>query len=210
MTLLAPDQLAGFLGAAVLVTLAPGPDNLMVLSLGASRGRVAGMAFGLGCAFGCLSHTLLAALGVSALIAASPAGFTALKIVGGLYLVWMGWRALRSGAAARVDRVEARQESAMRLFARGVLANAVNPKVVLFFLAFLPQFVAAARGDAPWQMVQLGVVFTLQAALIFGSLGYFAGYVGEWLGRHARAGVWLDRIAGAIFIALGLRLIVSP
>lgn len=208
MTLLTPEQLAGFLGAAVLVTLAPGPDNLMVLSLGASRGRIRGVAFGLGCASGCLSHTVLAALGVSALIAASPVGFTLLKVAGGLYLVWMGWRALRSRTAARVDGGDAGTASALRLFWRGVLANAINPKVVLFFLAFLPQFVVPARGGAPWQIVQLGVVFTLQAALLFGGLGYFAGHVGEWLDRHARAGVWLDRIAGAIFIALGLKLIV--
>ncbi len=208
MTWLALEQLAGFLGAAVLITLSPGPDNLMVLSLGASRGRVPGMAFGLGCAFGCLSHTVLAALGVSALIAASPVGFTVLKVLGGLYLVWMGWRAIRSRAAARVGRIDAAAETPMQLFWRGVLANAINPKVVLFFLAFLPQFVVAARGGAPWQIAQLGVVFTLQAALLFGALGYFAGHVGEWLARHARAGIWLDRIAGTIFIALGLRLLV--
>jgi len=209
MTLLTPEQFVGFLGAAALVTIAPGPDNLMVLSLGAARGRAAGMAFGLGCALGCLSHTVLAALGVSALIAASPAGFTVLKLLGGVYLVWMGWRAIRSRAAAHVGRADGGKETPRRLFVRGVLANAINPKVVLFFLAFLPQFVVPARGDAPWQIVQLGVVFTLQAALLFGSLGYFAGHVGEWLDRHGRAGIWLDRIAGAIFIALGLRLIAG-
>ena len=82
--MLAPDQFLGFLAAAMLITLSPGPDNLMVLGVGISRGRAQGMAFGLGCAFGCLSHTLLATLGVSALIAASPIAFSALKICGGL------------------------------------------------------------------------------------------------------------------------------
>lgn len=207
--LLAPEQVAAFMGAALLITLSPGPDNLMVVSLGAARGRASGVAFGLGCALGCLSHTLLAAIGVSALIAASPLGFTVLQVAGGLYLVWMGWRAIRSGAVARVGGIATVQERPLRLFLRGVLANAVNPKVVLFFLAFLPQFVLAARGGAPWQIAQLGTLFTLQAAILFGSLGWFAGYVGEWLNRHARAGIWLDRIAGAIFIALGLRLIVG-
>lgn len=209
MTLLSPDQFAAFLGAAILVTLSPGPDNLMVVSLGAARGRVAGMAFGLGCASGCLSHTLLAVLGVSALIAASPVGFTALKIVGGLYLVRMGWLALRGTGSTAGGSVATPADTPARLFWRGVLANAVNPKVVLFFLAFLPQFVVTARGDAPWQIAQLGVVFTLQGAILFGSLGWFAGHVGAWLARHERAGLWLDRTAGAIFIALGLRLIVA-
>lgn len=136
MTLLTSTQFFSFLGAAMLITVSPGPDNLMVLSIGASRGRIRGMAFGLGCAIGCLSHTLLAALGVSALINAS-------------------------------------------------------------------------HGDAPWQIAQLGITFTLQGALLFGMLGYFAGVIGQWLNRHERAGLWLDRVAGTIFVGLGLKLIVS-
>jgi threonine/homoserine/homoserine lactone efflux protein len=87
MALLTSTQFFSFLGAATLITVSPGPDNLMVLSIGASRVRIRGMAFGLGCAIGCLSHTLLAALGVSALIKASPVAFTALKVLGGLYLI---------------------------------------------------------------------------------------------------------------------------
>ncbi|MBV8657049.1 MAG: LysE family translocator [Burkholderiales bacterium] len=209
MTLLTPEQFLGFLSAAVLITLSPGPDNLMVLSLGASRGRKLGMAFGLGCAAGCLSHTLLAALGVSALIAASPLAFTGLKVAGGLYLLWMGWQALRSKGEAKIGAASAAEASPLQLFGKGLIANAINPKVVMFFLAFLPQFVFAARGDAPGQIAQLGVVFTLQAAVLFGTLGYFAGHIGQWLGRHGRAGLWLDRIAGTIFVGLGLKLIVS-
>lgn len=209
MTPLAPAQFAAFLAAAVLVTLSPGPDNLMVLSLGAARGRLQGMAFGLGCALGCLSHTLLAAVGVSALIAASPLAFTALKIAGGLYLVRLGWLALKSRGGTTPDAATAAPETPVQLFWRGVVANAINPKVVMFFLAFLPQFVNTARGDAPWQIAQLGAGFTLQAALIFGTLGWFAGQVGAWLNRHGKAGLWLDRTAGVIFVGLGLRLIVG-
>ena len=93
---LAPEQFFAFLAAAMLITVSPGPDNLMVLGVGISRGRSAGVTFGLGCALGCLSHTLLATLGVSALIAASPTAFMLLKLCGGLYLVWMGVAALRS------------------------------------------------------------------------------------------------------------------
>jgi threonine/homoserine/homoserine lactone efflux protein len=90
-----------------------------------------------------------------------------------------------------------------------VFANAINPKVVLFFLSFLPQFVVAARGNVSWQIGLLGVIFTLQAAVLFGLLGYCAGSVGRWLGRKPRAGLWLDRLAGAVFVGLGLRLIVT-
>lgn len=207
--LISPEQFFGFLAAALLITASPGPDNLMVLGVGMSRGRRQGMAFGLGCALGCLSHTLLAALGVSALIAASPAAFTALKVGGGLYLVWLGWSALRSKGGARVDGSGAPDEPLGTLFAKGLFANSINPKVVLFFLSFLPQFVVAERGGASWQTAQLGLVFTAQACVLFGLLGYFSGAVGKWINRHPRAGLWLDRVAGTIFIGLGLRLIVA-
>ncbi|MBM2883632.1 LysE family translocator [Chromobacterium phragmitis] len=204
-------QLAAFLAAAMLITLSPGPDNLMVLSQGISRGRRQGMAFGLGCALGCLNHTLLAALGIRALIAASPLAFTALKIAGGAYLVYLGWGAIRSpGASFRADGQLAGQQSSLAAtFRRGLIANAINPKVVLFFLAFLPQFVNPAQGPAGLQTAILGTVFTLQGAVIFGALGYFSGHVGQWLARSRKASQWLDRVAGSIFIALGLRLILA-
>jgi threonine/homoserine/homoserine lactone efflux protein len=207
--MLSIEQILGFLTAAVLITLSPGPDNMMVLGVGMSRGRARGMAFGLGCALGCLSHTLLATIGVSALIAASPAAFTALKVAGGLYLVWLGLGALRSRGGAKASAVLAEPEPLPKMFMRGVLANAINPKVVLFFLSFLPQFVVAAHGHANLQTAALGIIFTIQAAILFGLLGYFSGSVGRWLARSPKAGMWLDRVAGGIFVALGLKLIVS-
>lgn len=207
--LLGPEQFLGFLAAAVLITVSPGPDNLMVLGFGISRGRAEGIAFGLGCGLGCLSHTLLATLGVSALIAASPAAFLTLKICGGLYLIWLGVQALRSRGQVKVTEAWRGDDSLARLFTRGMLANAINPKVVLFFLSFLPQFVIAEHGQIAWQTAQLGLVFTVQAALLFALLGYFSGSVGQWLQRHGRAGVWLGRLAGTIFVALGVRLIAA-
>ena len=206
--LLSPEQLLAFLTAAMLITLSPGPDNLMILSVGISRGHKQGITFGLGCALGCLSHTLLATLGISALIASSHSAFTALRIGGGLYLFWLGIGALRSkGQHFQADHRP--DKSPGKLFAKGLIANAINPKVILFFLAFLPQFIISASGNIPWQMAQLGMVFTLQAVLIFGLLGYFSGYIGEWFMQSPRAGIWLDRIAGGIFVLLGARLILS-
>lgn len=202
-------QTLAFLLAAVLITATPGPDNLMVLGMGMSRGRAQGIAFGLGCALGCLSHTLLAVVGVSALIAASPWAFTALKWAGGAYLVWLGVQALRSRGTARVQAGQAPADSLRTLFFKGMLANAINPKVVLFFLSFLPQFVVPAQGSVGLQLGLLGVLFTVQAALLFGLLGYFAGAIGGWLNRRPRAGLWLDRVAGAVFVGLGLRIILA-
>jgi threonine/homoserine/homoserine lactone efflux protein len=207
--MLTVEQLIGFPVAAIVITVSPGPDNLMVLGVGISKGRRQGIAFGLGCALGCLSHTFLAVVGVSALIASSPVAFMVLKVCGGLYLLWLGVNALRSAGGVKAGAVKTEEQSAARLFLRGVLANAINPKVVLFFLSFLPQFVIPAHGKVAWQIAALGVTFTAQAAVLFGLLGYFSGAVGQWLNARPRAGVILDRLAGAVFVALGIRLIVS-
>lgn len=204
------QQLSAFLAASVLITLAPGPDNMMVLGLGVSRGKKSGMLFGLGCAIGCFSHTLLAALGISALIAATPLAFATLKIAGGLYLVWLGMQAIRNARPlAATQAPDTAPASDARLFAKGLLANAINPKVILFFLAFLPQFVDSTRGQAAWQILQFGTLFSLQAALIFGAIGWFAGAIGEKLMRHPRLAAWLDRLAGGIFILIGGKLIAA-
>lgn len=207
--MLTTAQLLAFLATALVLTATPGPDNLMVLSMGMSRGRRAGMAFGLGCALGCLSHTLLAVIGVSALVAASPVAFTALKVAGGAYLVWMGVQAWRHAGAVRVGGAAGDNASLRQLFVKGLIANAINPKVVLFFLSFLPQFVVASQGQVEMQLGLLGLLFTAQAALLFGLLGYFSGGVGAWLNRRPSAGQWLDRLAGTVFIGLGVRMMAS-
>lgn len=207
--MLSAEQFFGFLLAASVITVAPGPDNMMVLSIGMAKGRLPGIAFGLGCALGCLSHTLLAVLGVSALIAASPEAFTALKVCGGLYLVWLGVNALRSAGGASVGKASDDRQRPRKLFLKGIVANAINPKVILFFLSFLPQFVVPGHGSVAAQMAWLGIIFTVQAGVIFGLLGYFSGTVGQWINTRPRLGTAMDRLTGVIFVGLGLRLIVS-
>ena len=209
--MLTTAQILAFLLTAVMLTATPGPDNLMVLSVGMSKGRRAGIVFGLGCALGCLSHTALAVIGVGAILAASPMAFTALKWAGGAYLIWLGFQALRHAVAVRVDgsnSIQAPAESLRRTFSKGLVANAINPKVVLFFLSFLPQFVDVSRGSMELQLGLLGLLFTAQAAVLFGLLGYFSGSVGGWINRKPQVGKWLDRLAGTVFIALGVRMIV--
>jgi threonine/homoserine/homoserine lactone efflux protein len=202
-------QIFSFLLTAVLLTATPGPDNLMVLSMGISGGRRAGIAFGLGCAVGCLSHTVLAIVGVSALLVASPTAFMLLKWAGGAYLLWLGVQALKKAGTGQLPARAAANKSVRSLFLQGLIANAINPKVVLFFLSFLPQFVNEAQGHVEWQLGLLGVLFSLQAAILFGVLGYFSGAIGAWLSHRPAAGRWLDRAAGAIFVALGLRMLIS-
>src|SRR5690606_11449211 len=136
------DTLPAFLAISFVVTLAPGPDNLMVLGQSLARGRLAGFGLALGCALGCFTHTPWAAVGVSAALASSPAAFLVLKLAGAAWLAWLGWQALRNAAAARLETAAARPaEPWLRYLRRGFIANAINPKVALFFLAFLPQFV---------------------------------------------------------------------
>lgn len=210
--LLTLPQLLALLSTSLLLALTPGPDNLMVLSLGMSRGRRLGMAFGAGCALGCLNHTLLAALGVSALIKASPLAFETLRWAGGLYLVWLGIGALRAawrGGGSGPGAVDPSNETAAQLFRKGLFVNAINPKVVLFFLALLPQFVDAGRGHEGWQIAQLGALFTLVAVIVFVSIGWFSGHVGEQLKRNPALGRWLDGVAGTVFVGLGARLLVA-
>ena len=207
--MLGAEQLLPFLIAAIVLKLAPGPDNLMVLSLGMSQGRRAGVAFGLGCVAGCLIHTLLAVLGVSALVAASPRGFALLTLLGAAYLIWLGIQSLRHSRVHAEDFPSGMPNSPHTLFIKGVVANAINPKVMIFFLAFLPQFVVAEQGHIPWQMALLGLVFMLQGGVIFGAIGYFAGSIGQWLRHSQNVQRLLHLAAAVVFFALGLRLLLG-
>jgi threonine/homoserine/homoserine lactone efflux protein len=193
-----------FLAASIAITAAPGPDNLQVLARGISQGRAAGLVAALGFAAGLTFHTTLAAFGVAALLRSSPLAFQIVKIAGGLYLIWIGIKALRSQGLASAHSRPSQPLSAV--FRQSVTGNMMNPKVTLFFVVFLPQFVdPSGTQRVAVQMIELGLVFMLQTLAIFSAFGLFAGALGVWLKRRPRVGVWLDRLAGATFIALGLR-----
>jgi threonine/homoserine/homoserine lactone efflux protein len=193
-----------FLATSIAITFAPGPDNLQVLARGISQGRAAGLVAALGFAAGVTFHTTLAALGVAAVLRSSPLAFQILKLAGAAYLVWIGIKALRSqGLAAAGDRP---RQPLSAIFRQSVLGNIMNPKVTLFFVVFLPQFVDA-HGAKPvtLQMLELGLVFMAQTVVVFSIFGLCAGTIGGWLKRRPRAGLWLDRLAGLTFIAIGIR-----
>ncbi len=205
------DLYLGFLVASLVCIVAPGPDNLGVLSVGMSRGRRAGIGFAVGCGLGCLSHTLWAVVGISALIASSQSAFRVLQYAGAAYLFYLGIKALRSrgsfGQLAQGGQDE-RGVSMVPFVGRGFVSNALNPKVALFFLAFLPQFVAA-RESVSLQIGLLGVTFSLLTMLAFATLGYFSGVVGEWIQRRSGVGRWLDRATGCVFLGLGTHLALA-
>ncbi len=204
------ETLLGFLAVSFVITLAPGPDNLMVLGQSLARGRAAGFGIAVGCALGCFTHTLWAALGVSAALASSPKAFLVLKLAGAAYLGWIGIQTLRQATAPHLANLgTGDREPWWRYLRRGFIANAINPKVALFFLAFLPQFTSPARGSLALQMVQLGLVFALQTTLLFGAVALAAGGLGRVLAHRPAAGLWLERGAGLLFLGLALRLVLD-
>jgi threonine/homoserine/homoserine lactone efflux protein len=193
-----------FLATSVAITFAPGPDNMQVLARGISQGRAAGLVAALGFAAGVTFHTTLATLGVAALLRSSPLAFQAIKYAGAAYLVWIGIKALRSQGLATAH--ERAAQPLWSVFRQSVLGNMLNPKVTLFFLVFLPQFIDThGVQSVPVQMLELGALFMLQTVVIFSIFGVCAGMIGGWLKRRPRVGVWLDRLAGATFIAIGIR-----
>lgn len=194
-----------FLSASVALTVAPGPDNLFVIAVGISRGRRAAVFTALGMCSGITVHTTAAALGISALFYSSPWAFHGVKYAGAAYLLLLAVRALReSGTMLRQQAPLPVSEWAR--FRRGFLMNVLNPKVALFFLAFLPQFVVREAGYVALQMLLLGAIFLLQAVLIFPMIGFFSGTLGNRVLKQPQIGRWLNRLAAAVFVALALRL----
>lgn len=194
-----------FFSAALLLALAPGPDNIFVLTQAALRGRAAGIFVTLGLCTGLIVHTTAVALGVAAIFQASMLAFNLLKYIGAAYLLYLAWHAFHSGVAS-LSVNNSKDLTPLRLYRRGIFMNVTNPKVSIFFLAFLPQFTNPARGSIGVQMILLGMLFILATILIFGGISLIAGTLGQWLGRSPKAQVIMNRIAGTIFVALALRL----
>lgn len=197
-------SLALFLAAGLALNLTPGPDMLYVAARGASEGRAAGIVSALGIGVGTLVHIALVAAGLAALLAAVPVAYLALRLGGAAYLVHLGVRALR--AAPGTGGVEALAPAPLgAIFRQGVITNVLNPKVALFFLAFLPQFVDPARGSPALQVVALGLLFDLSGTLVNLAVALGSSRVAARL-RSGRSARLVQRVTGALFIGLGARL----
>lgn len=203
------DVLAVFAGASVALAIAPGPDNLFVLTQAALHGRKAGLLVTLGLCTGLLVHIAAVALGVAALLKTSVVAFTVLKLAGAAYLLYLAWQAFRAGSSTLAASTEP-PLSPRALYRRGIIMNVTNPKVAIFFLAFLPQFVDPAWGAIPVQIAVLGLVFMASGMLVFGAIAWAAGQLGGWLRRSARAQIVINRLAATVFVLLALRLLLSP
>lgn len=209
--MLSPEIAISFFGVAIMLALSPGPDNIFVLTQSMMWGRLAGLFVVLGLCTGLVGHTIAVAAGVAALFRASPAAFTVLKVFGALYLLYLAWQSFRPASSdddtLALSPVPRQRPSA--LFRRGVIMNLSNPKVSLFFLAFLPQFTSPLRGSVALQTLSLGALFMLATLLVFGAIAFFAGLAGERLQRSPRIQRILNRLTGLVLIGLALVLLLS-
>lgn len=197
-----------FLAAAALLNLAPGPDIAFILGKTAQGGRRLGFAAMAGIWTGALGHIVFAVAGLSAILAQSAIAFSIVKWVGAAYLIWLGLKALRSDGGDFV----ARQKGSAALwptFRQGVLVSLLNPKVAIFFLSFLPQFVVPGAGPVPAQLFLHGVGIIVVAGFIEPPLILVGDRLVRKMQRQPRFGLWLDRTLGAVLIALGIKLATS-
>lgn len=203
-----PDlpQLLMFIAAGWLLNLIPGPDVLCIVSHSLRSGVRAGAAAALGIVSGCFVHVVAAAIGVSALLAASVSAFTILKWIGAAYLLWTGVRLMRSRGAPPDLSAVGTDADLPRAWRRGFLTNVLNPKVALFFLAFVPQFIEPDSPDKAFAFLLLGLMFIVNSLPINLGYAWLAAWAAKRLTTMEHATRWLDRAAGALFVGFGLRL----
>lgn len=198
--------LVAFVGAGLLLNITPGPDVLYIVGRSLSQGRMAGVVSALGISAGCLFHVAAAAFGLSTLMLTVPLAYDVVRYAGAAYLVWMGARAVRSRATGTNTLQAMAPVSLGTIFRQGMVTNALNPKVALFFLAFLPQFTDAGRGPLVPQFLALGVIFIVNGLAVCLGYALAASWLRGWLTSRYDVHTWLNRAMGTLFIALGLRL----
>ena len=194
-----------FLTTSLALIVAPGPDNILVLTRGIAQGRMAALVSASGASVGLVIHSVFAAVGLSAILQQSATAYSIVKYVGAAYLIYLGIKALldKESFAVAEETAPARLRS---IFLQGVASNVLNPKVALFFLAFLPQFAEPTAGGAAPRLLALGLSFTLLTWIIFSVLGYFSGGLGNWLVSRPSLAHGLRWLTGGVLVGLGLRL----
>ncbi|MFD0864153.1 LysE family translocator [Sungkyunkwania multivorans] len=203
------EIILSFLVASILLTLSPGPDNIYVLTQGMVHGKKYGIVTTLGLVSGILVHTTLVAFGVSAIIKKSETIFFVIKLLGALYLFYLAYQVIRSEPAIRVNKALAPRKDLFQLYRQGFIMNVLNPKVTIFFLAFFPSFLFSETLSNIVQFYVLGVLFMLQALLIFGLIAILAGTIAEFLKKHRNTGVVLKWMQIFVFIGIGVFILLS-
>lgn len=199
-----------FVVAVFLLNVTPGPDTAYIVGRSVAQGRVAGLVSALGISAGCCVHTLACAFGLTALLAASATAFTIIKFVGAMYLIYLGVRLIftrqQAAPAQGGERAAGAPKSLRQLFLQGFWTNVLNPKVVLFFVSFFPQFVVADTAHKAWAFLALGVVFLAMSTVWNSFVAWIAGSVTQRFAGKPGVKRWLDRTVGSAFVGLGVRL----
>jgi len=203
--MLSTETLLTFFSTAVLLGLAPGPDNIFVLTQSALRGKSAGFAVTLGLCTGLVGHTLAVSFGVAVIFQTSALAFSILKYIGAGYLLYLAWMAFHA-SAEKIGTSTNDELSRWKLYRRGIIMNITNPKVSIFFLAFLPQFADPAKGPVWLQLLLLGGLFIVATILVFGTVALLAGALGQWLNRSPLTQTVMNRLAATVFFGLALKL----
>jgi threonine/homoserine/homoserine lactone efflux protein len=199
-----------FVLSGLLLNITPGPDTLYIVARSSTQGARAGVLAALGIGTGALVHVCAASLGLSAILAASAIGFSVVKIIGAAYLGYVGISLILSSGSARAAVAERRPPAGMRaIFLQGFLTNVLNPKVALFFLAFLPQFVSPNSPAKPLAFLSLGVIFDLNGTIWNLFVAWSAARIGGRLAASRALKAWFNRCVGAVFIGIGVRLALS-
>ncbi|WP_175761235.1 LysE family translocator [Burkholderia ambifaria] len=202
-----------FVFAVFLLNITPGPDTAYIVGRSVAQGRGAGLMSAFGISAGCCVHALACAFGLTALLAASATAFTVIKLVGAAYLIYLGVRMIIARQAAEASGAEAAQGTAAKplhqLFMQGFWTNVLNPKVVLFFVSFFPQFVSADSPHKAWAFLTLGAVFVAMSTVWTSLVAWVAGSVTQRFSGKPGVKKWLDRTVGSAFVGLGLRLATS-
>ena len=206
--MLSIETFSAFFLASALLAIAPGPDNVFVLTQSALHGKLSGLVVVFGLCTGLLFHTTAVAFGVAVIFQASTIAFTLLKIIGAGYLVYLAWQIFRA-SPEQIRMQSDRQKSLGTLYRRGIIMNLTNPKVSIFFLAFLPQFADPVRGPVSLQMIVLGGIFIIATILVFGVIALIGGVLGDWLNRSERVQRAMNWTAGTIFVSLALKLVTA-
>ena len=199
---------ASFLGASILLTIMPGPDNLFVLAQSISNGKYAGISTAFGLCTGLIVHISAAAIGISALIYKSALAFTLVKYAGAAYLLYLAYQSFREKSTG-VHLEDKTSLSYQSLYQKGMIMNLLNPKVSLFFLAFLPQFINDGAGSVSKQMLIYGLIFLIQALIIFALISLFAGKLGDVLRKRPSLSKKINLIQGTLFALIGLKIAFS-
>ena len=200
--------LSYFLPTAALLTLAPGPDIMFLLATSLAHGAKSGVALASGLASGLMIHTALVILGVAALVRSSPLALVALQYLGALYLLYLAWGAFREKSELRLGSADA-SKKLFALWRRGLLMNVLNPKVLLFFLMFFPQFIPSGAENAGQEIAMLGGLFSAQAFLIFSAVALCAGRLRRLLARKKNIGRILHIAEGTVLLLIAIALLLG-